>query len=259
MIFRFNSVVFSSLTTYGYKVFTVDTKLRLLSKQSGNTFADSYDLDRFKSRNISTSKLDNLTALECINEYGIAFQTRRSDLLVVVDTSQSGVSKRAHDAQPAALDNFRRATCAQADYDWICPGFSCDNPCRLQLPRVRRQSDNWRPWGNRVEYCLSQPAPQRCRLNFDVYLAAIILGVNFIKAITLAFIALRPPKEPLFILGDAIQSFLTVPDESSRGNCLASARTVRAGQFTRPCTMHTKRRRRGVAVTGRRWFFSFAM
>ncbi|KAG4267336.1 hypothetical protein FPRO04_04948 [Fusarium proliferatum] len=255
----FNSVVFSSLTTYDYEVFTVDKKLRLLSKRGGEFFADSYDLNRFKSRNMNTSKLDNLTALECINEYGVAFLTRRSDLLVVVDTSQSGVSKRALDAQPAALHNVRRATCPEVDYDWICPEVSCDVPCRLQLPQVRRQSDNWRPWDNRVEYCLSQPAPQRCRLNFDVYLAAIILGVNFIKAITLAFIALRPPKEPLFILGDAIQSFLTVPDENSRGNCLASARTARAGQFTRPCTMHTKRRRRGVAVTGRRWFFSFAM
>ncbi|KAF5707581.1 hypothetical protein FMUND_11015, partial [Fusarium mundagurra] len=255
----FNSVVFSSLTAYDYEVFTVDTKLRLLNKQAGNSSADSYDLYLFKSRNIRTSKLENLTALECINEYGIAFQTRRSDLLVVVDTSQSGVSKRAHDAQPASLHNVRRAACAEADYDWICPELSCDDPCRLQLPLIRRQSDNWRPWGNRVEYCLSQPAPQRCRLNFDVYLAGIILGVNLIKAITLAFIAIRPPKEPLFILGDAIQSFLTRPDENSRENCLASARTVRARQFTRPCTMHTKRRRRGVAVTGRRWFFSFAM
>jgi hypothetical protein len=259
MISRFNSVVFSSLTTYDYETFTVDTKLRLLAKTDGNHSASSYQVDLLKSRNLGNSKLDNLTALECINEYGVAFLTKRSDVLVVVDTSQSELSKRAHDAQSALLHNVRRAACPDINYDWICPENTCEKPCPLQLPQVKRQSDNWRPWGNRVEYCLSQPAPQRCRLNFDVYLAAIILAVNLIKAITLAFIALRPPKEPLFVLGDAIQSFLTFPDENSRGSCLASAHIVRAGQFTQPCTMHTKRRRRGVAVTGRRWFFSCAM
>ncbi|KAF4993614.1 hypothetical protein FGRMN_6332 [Fusarium graminum] len=87
----------------------------------------------------------------------------------------------------------------------------------------------------------------------------IILGVNLIKAAILAFIALRPPKEPLFVLGDAIQSFLKVPDESSRGSCLASAHIVKAGLFTRPCIMNTERRRRGVAVTRLRWVLSLFM
>lgn len=260
MPFRFNSVVFSSLTTYAYKSFTVDKEFRLLEKTGGNHFATAYTKRLLESRNLSNAQLDNLTALECINEYGVTFQTKRSDVILVVDTSSPmSESKRARGIHSNLLHNVRRVACPWTDYDWVCPDSVCDSPCRQQLPQVKRQPDNWRPFGNRVEYCLSKPAQERCRLNFDVHLAAIILVVNFIKATILAFIAVRPPKEPLFVLGDAIESFLSVPDENSRGSCLASAHTVRTRRFTQPCIIHTKRKRRGVAVTGRRWFFSLVM
>ncbi|EKJ77883.1 hypothetical protein FPSE_01976 [Fusarium pseudograminearum CS3096] len=99
----------------------------------------------------------------------------------------------------------------------------------------------------------------RCRLNFDISLASIVLVVNLVKAIVLAFIVIRPPKEPLFVLGDAIQSFMTRPDENPRGSCLASARTVRNGLLDKPYLVHTAPKRRGVAVTYTRWFFSLVM
>ncbi|KAI6764331.1 hypothetical protein HG530_008120 [Fusarium avenaceum] len=235
-----------------------DWKVSLIG--GGNHFATAYTKRLLESRNLSNAQLDNLTALECINEYGVTFQTKRSDVILVVDTSSPmSESKRARGIHSNLLHNVRRVACPWTDYDWVCPDSVCDSPCRQQLPQVKRQPDNWRPFGNRVEYCLSKPAQERCRLNFDVHLAAIILVVNFIKATILAFIAVRPPKEPLFVLGDAIESFLSVPDENSRGSCLASAHTVRTRRFTQPCIIHTKRKRRGVAVTGRRWFFSLVM
>ncbi|QPC76909.1 hypothetical protein HYE68_007661 [Fusarium pseudograminearum] len=97
----------------------------------------------------------------------------------------------------------------------------------------------------------------RCRLNFDISIASIVLVVNFVKAIVLAFIVIRPPKEPLFVLGDAIQSFMTRPDENSCGSCLTSARTVHEGLVDNKRI--TAPERRGVAVTRTRWLFSFVM
>ncbi|KAL6921275.1 hypothetical protein FSST1_005301 [Fusarium sambucinum] len=256
-----NSVVYSSLTAFSYKTLLADKNLQLLKEGFQYSGIDNDTVAEFESK-ITGSQFDNLTALECINQYGTMFLTKRIDVVLVVDTSPSkSESKRAHEINSTLVHNVRRATsrCFYSDYDWICPKHPCENPCHLQLPQVKLQSDDWRPFGDRVEYCLSEPAPQKCRLNFDIYLAGIVLGVNLIKATILAFIVFRPPKEPMFVLGDAIQSFLTRPDEHSRGNCLASARIVRDGLFTRPSIMHTQPKRRGVAVTKPRWIFSLVM
>ncbi|KAG8676539.1 hypothetical protein FPOAC1_002544 [Fusarium poae] len=253
-----NSVVYSSLATYSYSIFTVDKNLELLERYHVHVPAHNGTIKLFDSRKIILSQLNNLTALECINQYGTTFQTESIDVILVVDASPSEFeSNRTHKIDSAFSNNVRRKSCYPSDYQWIC-GKSC-SPCHFELPRIKLQSDNWSPFGSRVEYCLSEPAPEKCRLNFDIYLAGIVLAVNLIKAVILALIVLRPPKEPMFVLGDAIQSFLAHPDENSRGSCLASARIVRDGLFGRPSIMYSQPKRRGVAVTKTRWFFSFVM
>ncbi|UZP35231.1 hypothetical protein NXS19_003047 [Fusarium pseudograminearum] len=262
-----NSVVYSSLSAYSYETFIFDRNLNLVETNNGLVRATNFTKARFESRNITVSQLDNLTNSECINKYGTTFQTERIDVILVVDNSTSKIeSKRTHKINSALPHNVRRND-RESDYDWICPNSIYQTPCHFQLPEIKRRPDNWRPLGrhgnsennSRVKYCLSQPAPQRCRLNFDISLASIVLVVNLVKAIVLAFIVIRPPKEPLFVLGDAIQSFMTRPDENPRGSCLASARTVRNGLLDKPYLVHTAPKRRGVAVTYTRWFFSLVM
>ncbi|EXA33775.1 hypothetical protein FOVG_15074 [Fusarium oxysporum f. sp. pisi HDV247] len=257
----FNSVVYSSLTTWEYYTFTVDEEFQLFWTGSKYTDKDSPgDKQRVKQMIAGgLGSLDNLTALQCINEYAVAFQTKRSDVLLIVNSVESGISWSKSPYQAFS----RSGGCdypISSDYDWICGwiGSSC-SPCRSELPEIRSLSDDWSPWGKRVKYCLSQPAEQMCRVNFDFQIAVVILAVNFVKAVTLAFIALRPQKEPLLVLGDAIQSFLISPDETTTGACLASAQMVRAGHFYQPCTMNSKHKRRSVAVRKRRWNRSIVM
>ncbi|KAK6719686.1 hypothetical protein SNK05_002817 [Fusarium graminearum] len=259
---RLNSVVYSSLSSYSYEVFGADRNLYLIEKDS-DLPARKSTLATFKSRNMLVSQLDNLTASECINEYGTTFQTKRADVILVFDFSMSKEeSNQTYEINSALSHNVRRGDCIETGYDWICANESCDTPCHFLLPEIKRQPDNWKPYrlyDNKVKYCLSQPAPQRCRLNFDITLASIVLVVNFVKAIILAFIAFRPPKEPLFVLGDAIQSFMTRPEENPRGSCLISAHSVRNDLLDEPGLVHTAPRRRGAAVSYTRWFFSLAM
>ncbi|CEF74722.1 unnamed protein product [Fusarium graminearum] len=257
-----NSVVYSSLSSYSYEVFGADRNLYLIEKDS-DLPARKSTLATFKSRNMLVSQLDNLTASECINEYGTTFQTKRADVILVFDFSMSKEeSNQTYEINSALSHNVRRGDCIETDYDWICANESCDTPCHFLLPEIKRQPDNWKPYrlyDNKVKYCLSQPAPQRCRLNFDITLASIVLVVNFVKAIILAFIAFRPPKEPLFVLGDAIQSFMTRPEENPRGSCLISAHSVRNDLLDEPGLVHTAPKRRGAAISYTRWFFSLAM
>ncbi|KAF4434140.1 hypothetical protein FACUT_7992 [Fusarium acutatum] len=239
----------------------VDEEFQLLWTGSRYSYKDSPGDKRRVKHLIAgdLGQLDNLTALQCINEYAVAFQTKRRDVLLIAESMGSLITRNESPYQ--LLE--RISSCdypASSDYDWICGwvGPSCP-PCRSELPEIRSQSDDWSPWGKRVKYCLSQPAEQMCRLNFDFRIAVVILVVNFVKAVTLGFIALRPPKEPLFVLGDAIQSFLISPDETTTGACLASARMVRAGHFYQPCTMDEKPRCRGIVVMERRWNWSIVV
>ncbi|KAF5964045.1 hypothetical protein FBULB1_13014 [Fusarium bulbicola] len=242
------------------QTYTVDEDFHLINKGAGYYFEKSPTLQRNIERMIAGDfgKIDNLTSLQCINEYAVSFHTTRLDVIVVVE-----VDSQINESQGLHQSSYCSTSCAARDnseYRWICgeEDWGC-SPCRTQLPKVRSHSDDWRPWGNRVKYCLSEPAIQRCRLNFDFQIAVVILAVNFVKAVALAFIALKPPKEPLFVIGDAIQSFLVSPDEFTVGNCQVSSRMVRAGHLDRPHHMDSKHKRRGIAVTGRRWIFSVIM
>lgn len=210
-----------------------------------------------------TGQLDNLTTSECINEYATPFQTSRSDVLIVSDLSSKPTSKTVGKVDLSTSRIFRRRTCPQDlpfGFEWICPRSSCERTCRSYLPEIKRQPNNWKPFGgNPVRYCLSRPERQRCRLNFDLYIAAVILGVNLIKAAVLVHIVLHSPIEPLFVLGDAIQSLLKSPDVLSRGSCLASKdliRTRHGSEWMEPVAFSETRRFWGVAATKTRWTFN---
>lgn len=98
---------------------------------------------------------------------------------------------------------------------------------------------------------------ERCRLNFSPPLISIVLVANALKAAILLYTALRPPEEPLFVLGDAIESYLTSPDAFSTDSCLLTAedfRGPRTGKnWAGPREWSAIRKRWASAVTRRRW------
>ncbi|WJG35913.1 uncharacterized protein FOBCDRAFT_140710 [Fusarium oxysporum Fo47] len=212
----FNSVVFSSLTTHEYEVYTINGKFELLENEVGYHLRIDDSRSQLRIERAKAGQLDNLTALECINEYAISFQTKRTDVLLVVDPSSGSDWVRTRDVDSTHSLNVRWVVDAYQGFEWICPSAQ---PCRGLLPGVKSQSDNWRPYGNRVKYCFSQSVPQTCRLNFDIHIAGIILGVNAIKAAILAYL---------------------------RG-------------WTQPFVIHEKRRHWAVAVSKGRWTASFVI
>ncbi|EXL65261.1 hypothetical protein FOPG_18505 [Fusarium oxysporum f. sp. conglutinans race 2 54008] len=255
---RFNSVIFSSLTTHNYRIYTIDDRLQLPEFYNSSN-KDENPIWGMIER-AEAGVLDNLTALECIDEYATAFQTSRSHVLLISDPGSKPDGSDIYNMDWADLSTDWLYSCPPPVYEWICPSATCSQTCRSLLPEVKSRSNDWRPYGYRVKYCLSQPERQTCRLNFSVHIAAIILAVNAFKAAILAYTVFRPPTEPLFTLGDAIQSFMAFPDVSSRGSCLASVDHVRKGsEWAKPRVMSAKRRRWAVAVSRRRWGFSLLM
>lgn len=199
---------------------------------------------------------EGLTSLECIDAYATGFQTARSDVIVVCDGSPKVSLELIYDREHASLyPGMLRGYCRPFPFDWICKEPDCSF-CRDLIADVRRQPENWKPSGYRANYCLSKPVRQICRMNFIVFIVSAILGANIIKAGVLIYVAFNPPEQPLFVLGDAIQSFLETPEPSPKRMCLEfidCAKKLGIRDCAGPMTPYLRRRRWAAAVSGCRW------
>lgn len=74
--------------------------------------------------------------------------------------------------------------------------------------------------GRPIEYCLSQPVKEHCRVQFSVGIMAVVNACNVVKMLIMGYIAWKRPVN-LVTLGDAVASFLNKADTTTEGNCLA--------------------------------------
>ncbi|RSM05201.1 hypothetical protein CEP52_006400 [Fusarium oligoseptatum] len=243
----YNSVVFSSLSTMNYTVYRI-----------GEQFNDPQSAEMIKrARN---QKWDNITTEECITEYGVAFLTSRSDVILVVDQKPKTNGSNIFDEWAKYHDLTVGEGCYSTAYSWICPGMECDpQGCLSELGKYKKEANNWRPYQDRVKYCLSKPREEICRVNFNIPVAIGVIIANAAKAIILLYVAFKPPEEPLLVLGDAIHSFLRKPDPFSKHMCLASIHDVKtqgAWASIKPSRWVSTRRRWAAAISRTRWYIS---
>lgn len=235
---RYNSVVFSSLTVPAhYSIVSVDRRVErspeALVPESSDIYSDValLDMRRILEDAARPGVFENLTVSECINQYAISFLTSRGDVILVHETVEG--RNETVEMQTTSFNGGHGE-----HFHWICPETASE-PCRASLDIIRARPDDWRPsWetpgeslengGRRVKYCLSRPIEdQRCRVNFNIFLAAAILCANLVKMVVLGHVAMSLSPDRLLVLGDAIQSFITRPDPFSEQSCLTSAHDIR--------------------------------
>ena len=143
---------------------------------------DYFELKKvFNASNIhNTSLIQNLTNAECIAAYGVQFIQHRSYVLAI--TSQTKPNpKRSTPSFPAVFTSFYApysGGLGDATYLWVCPDSdSCD------IAAVARDSLNWKVEGYKIDYCLSKIQPTRCKLQFSETMLAVVIVMNFIKAL----------------------------------------------------------------------------
>ncbi|KAH6889430.1 hypothetical protein B0T10DRAFT_404784 [Thelonectria olida] len=250
----YNSMVYASLSTVNYYVYNVDERARWSPASSiidGQGATELFELAREEN-------WERLTPLECINGYATGFQTSRRDVLLVCGEGFESDQKDAYSktyVTSGTVGSAPNSSCGESPFEWVCPNSGC-SPCQDLLPAVRKQADDWKPFGYRVKYCLSQPVRQLCRINLSMPIAITIVCANALKTVVLMYAAFHPPKEPLFVLGDAVKSFLQTPDVFSRDMCLASADKIKwlgIQDCAGPEFSSLKRRRWAAAASWRRW------
>ena len=130
---------------------------------------------------------------------------------------------------------------------WRCPSHtvqSCDVDNTHEVPDNRT---NWRPFEATIKYCMVEEVQERCKLQFNLLIAAIVVISNFIKAVCMALtLVVHGRHLPLVTLGDAIAHFLDNPDPETKGRCLFS-RHLMEKQWTWELTRGAGKDELGVA------------
>ena len=195
---RYNSVIYSSLGANNYFVFSVNqTFVQRYEDLLDGLLVTSYPDDPWPPHtpDINSSfslapstlkqlqklalagKLDKLNNEDCIQSYGKMYLTDRSNLLLVASI----------DWTPAIFVYNEIIDLDYCDADpvgWMCPVFNCTAACVNRLNEVLVEPQKWTVPAlsdGRVDYCLSQPTEESCKLQFSLPIAMIIIFLNFLR------------------------------------------------------------------------------
>ncbi|KAH7383464.1 hypothetical protein BKA64DRAFT_582563, partial [Cadophora sp. MPI-SDFR-AT-0126] len=214
----FNSAIFVSLTANEYIVAAVTENFINGAEWTLDGSDDFHHLIVSQMQQ-NISSYDRLEPEDCIREYGVDYLSSRRHALVVV----SGQN-------PDPLLGILDWMYDNSQNSWVCgttqgpnntletipiENFDCSIHVALYENEAFLMADR------EVEYCLSQKVEDRCRLQFAVPIMVAVLSCNFVKLLCMV-LTIWKCREPTFVtLGDALSSFLEVPDRYTMGMCIA--------------------------------------
>jgi hypothetical protein len=78
-------------------------------------------------------------------------------------------------------------------YKWICSQLSSSdqNYCPSHIDVFKKNITTWRPFGFEVQYCLSDPVPEKCRVQADLSVALIAGILSLAKDVFIAIVVFR--------------------------------------------------------------------
>jgi len=251
---RFNSAIFVSLTANKYIVAAV-TEDFVNGANWTLTQSDPLHRSLLAEMQQNLTSYDKLNQQDCIKEYGIDYVSARRHTLAVVagqfDNPVLGI-----------LDwNY-----SLAQNSWVCGTSLAPNMTLETIPLdnfdcsipVALENDTWLMADQPVNYCLSQPVVDECRLQLAVPIMVVVICSNFLKLVCMIIAMWKCRESTLVTLGDALSSLLERPDPNTRGMCIATKTDFETGVWPEPEPKRwaIKRHFRFEAVGIRRYIFT---
>ena len=208
--------------------------------------------------NASTQTYEDLTPLECTKVYNNDFLSNRRNLFLITNDSSNttqGVT---------ILDMVRIRSNATFPSSWVCPGkFYSDRTttrrCNTNMPAENlMRGDAWQVGGVEIAGCKSEITGEKCKVRFSLGIMIVVIGCNLVKACCMVMAVVRSREPTLVTLGDAIDSFLETPDQTTIGICFADRQYIGRGWRRRWRARPRQWKQKGVqrwwtAVSETRW------
>jgi len=223
--------------------------------------------DVLKGYNARPDSYEDLTPSECTKLYNTDYVSNRRNLFLVTKYSSSTIHNNT------LLDIINVRSEGFSPSSWMCAyhlagvhrlylqaSFAC-NPSVLTSNVARGL-----PWrvelttGREVEIseCKSERTAEKCKVQFSLEIMIVVICCNLVKAICMVTAVVRSREPTLVTLGDAVDSFLRIPDPTTMGICFADRpfieREWRRGWRTGPRQWKQKGVQRWwTSVSKKRW------
>ena len=245
-----NSVIFSTIQDNSFVV--VGTSASLLQDSQFDCTATSFNLtvlDVFYGQDYSDivcdmynyarhavmgreSPLATYEATECVEQYGTDIQSKWSNVVVVFDHADLNATCAIEPLPSNATQIFAFQAEGKFWQDYEQCSSNGYNTLESQVHPgqsfiVNQAEDGYYPNdpGYRlpqypIERCLAMEGLKSCRLEFSLPILLIVIGCNAIKLSAIIYTAKVIEGAHFMTLGDAIASFLEIPDKTTVEHCL---------------------------------------
>ena len=176
--------------------------------------------------NANTLSYEDLTPLQCLKIYNTDPLSSNRNLFLITN----------HTSNSTSDDTLLRASYEtgfqEMQSSWICPP-SLWGPVTCNTNELASKVARGHPWlitlkgGEEVEVigCKSE-ITRWCKLQFSLGIMIAVIACNLVKACSMIMTVVRSREPTLVTLGDAIDSFLRIPDSTTMGICFADRRFI---------------------------------
>lgn len=273
--FIYNSAISSSLASYSYGGAVVtESFLQGAAWGNASAYAAQYFawpdpkiwngtevLMKMQKAALDTQTLVNLSKSDCLDLYTNLYSDRTNMMVVLED----GPTK----FNSSLLEwVYRPASWYHTNLGWLCFDGIAGGPfCTLTSRNTQSNFDHWYKYNRPVLYCLNmKTSGERCRLNYSPIILTAICCISSLKCICVALTAWyfhRQEETPLCTLGDAISSFLEVPDPLTSKMGVVSRDLLDQKEMwksdAKSVLWDAKRRRWYSSASKRRWIFTMSL
>ena len=186
--------------------------------------------------NINTSSYEDLTPSECTKLYNADYLSSHRNLFLITKHG----SNTAHNN--TLLDMIQVGNLGISPSSWMCAYYLAGKrriymetsvPCDPSELASKVMSGH--PWrvklttGDEVEIsgCKSEKIAEMCKVQFSLKIMIVVICCNLVKACCMVITVVRSREPTLVTLGDAVDSFLRIPDPTTMGICFADRRYIK--------------------------------
>ena len=198
---------------------------------TGEDYADAQLFNSMlEGRNNGTGRYEDLTPSECAKLYNTDFLSTNRNLFLIT----SHTSNATHN--DTLLDWILFSPDDVSPSRWMCR----DNPegvgqsgDRCNPNELASNVTRGLPWQMdtaagliEISRCKSERTVGKCKVQFSLGIMIAVICCNLIKACSMIMAVVRSREPTLVTLGDAIDSFLRIPDQTTIGICYANRRFI---------------------------------
>ena len=185
--------------------------------------------------NTNANSYEDLTPHECTKLYSTDYISSHRNLFLITKHN----SNTTHNNTLLDMINVRGEGISPSS--WMCAydqagkarvylatSFMCDPS---QLTSNFRRGLPWRvklTTEEEVEIsgCKSEKTVEKCKVRFSLKIMIVVICCNLVKACCMVMAVVRSREPTLVTLGDAVDSFLRIPDPTTRGICSADRQLI---------------------------------